>query len=836
MDSAEACSQYSSSYSTAYRQDTMKQELELQEVYVERKSTFSTEQCNITDANGSYTLRKSAEDLESLNSTAVRVEGIDFMGESLKPYNYDIKYKKHTSVDVTRQNSNSGTTFLSNSKLDGENFTTVIFTNPLTERSNFFEIEISSERNSDAFAIGLGPIKYPLTAMPGWIEGSLGYHANGSIFIEQGDVPIKAPIYQEGDRIGCGLDFSTADEGFTQVWFTKNGRLACWPEKIQVDCSVTFYPLISVGSYGEVIHFCDRQERSIPDIATVYTWYETAGFQDLSEVPFYSREESISKYGVWQDDEDSSTATSDHKLPWDEVRDALSKNFPDYFRFLVDLSPPSFNNWAELAEAILKGNEKFAKIGEAPNGTLLGRFEHLSLHMAREVVDTFEGLKSGLNTKLITILAYLSLGIASPHMNIAVVSGLLFMGHTANSAIKHSHVFHNSDISVSLVHLLLNWGGNPNVPDAIGRTPLHIHQNNRAVMRTFLDHNADVNALDDERSTPLHYAGLSGKTGAIGLLMDHGASASRTFGGQPSSMDVTAAAGNSSCFKQMLKHSIKKITAKKVQQQMVEDKWKDAVFDLPKWKKIKLKEIEEMTNDELYYVTVKQHSTDSDRFSLRKLVSVANDNNIVLKDEVFATIFDHCLYGQNMVIADILDADINGDVEPETSSTTEGTSLLAYLSKHPKVLLPLVSHDTLKAYIADQWQKKALMIFWFRILFYLFQLILLTFALTIAARPGITDAQLNTYSSPIDIFRGVCEGCLLALIIANMIDEILEIFVGSISSYILDITNYFQWLGILCLLLIIPFRVINHPGQWVVASIAYLAFGLKAFYFASLFK
>ena len=44
MDSAEACSQYSSSYSTAYRQDTMKQELELQEVYVERKSTFSTEQ------------------------------------------------------------------------------------------------------------------------------------------------------------------------------------------------------------------------------------------------------------------------------------------------------------------------------------------------------------------------------------------------------------------------------------------------------------------------------------------------------------------------------------------------------------------------------------------------------------------------------------------------------------------------------------------------------------------------------------------------------------------------------------------------------------------------
>ena len=46
-----------------------------------------------------------------------------------------------------------------------------------------------------------------------------------------------------------------------------------------------------------------------------------------------------------------------------------------------------------------------------------------------------------------------------------------------------------------------------------------------------------------------------------------------------------------------------------------------------------------------------------------------------------------------MVIADILDADINGDVEPETSSTTEGTSLLAYLSKHPKVVSDEHLHD-----------------------------------------------------------------------------------------------------------------------------------------------
>jgi hypothetical protein len=65
-----------------------------------------------------------------------------------------------------------------------------------------------------------------------------------------------------------------------------------------------------------------------------------------------------------------------------------------------------------------------------------------------------------------------------------------------------------------------------------------------------------------------------------------------------------------------------------------------------------------------------------------------------------------------MVIADILDADVNGNIDPETSNQDEGTTLLTYLSKSPKLLLSLVSHETLKAYISDQWKKKALLIFW----------------------------------------------------------------------------------------------------------------------------
>ena len=117
-------------------------------------------------------------------------------------------------------------------------------------------------------------------------------------------------------------------------------------------------------------------------------------------------------------------------------------------------------------------------------------------------------------------------------------------------------------------------------------------------MRTFLSHSADVNALDDERNSPLHYAGINGRNGVADLLIEHGANAGATFGGQPSSLDVTAAAGKIECFKQMLKLSIKKVTEKKVQQQITEFKWRDAVSELPKWKKIKHKSIDDMTREE----------------------------------------------------------------------------------------------------------------------------------------------------------------------------------------------------------------------------------------------
>ena len=54
-------------------------------------------------------------------------------------------------------------------------------------------------------------------------------------------------------------------------------------------------------------------------------------------------------------------------------------------------------------------------------------------------------------------------------------------------------------------------------------------------------------------------------------------------------------------------------------------------------------------------------------------------------------------------------------------------------------------------------------------------MLVLTCALAIAARPGLTDAEINLYPAPVDHFRGICEGLLFIMMVAKVIGEIVEI-------------------------------------------------------------
>ena len=51
----------------------------------------------------------------------------------------------------------------------------------------------------------------------------------------------------------------------------------------------------------------------------------------------------------------------------------------------------------------------------------------------------------------------------------------------------------------------------------------------------------------------------------------------------------------------------------------------------------------------------------------------------------------------------------------------------------------------------------------------------LTFALGIAARPELTDDQVNNYPTSVDHFRGICEVLFLLITLAKIVDEIAEI-------------------------------------------------------------
>ena len=59
-------------------------------------------------------------------------------------------------------------------------------------------------------------------------------------------------------------------------------------------------------------------------------------------------------------------------------------------------------------------------------------------------------------------------------------------------------------------------------------------------------------------------------------------------------------------------------------------------------------------------------------------------------------------------------------------------------------------------------------------MYYLFKMVVLTFALGIAARPELTDDQINNYPTSLDYFRAICEVLFLLVTVAKVPDEIAE--------------------------------------------------------------
>ena len=55
-------------------------------------------------------------------------------------------------------------------------------------------------------------------------------------------------------------------------------------------------------------------------------------------------------------------------------------------------------------------------------------------------------------------------------------------------------------------------------------------------------------------------------------------------------------------------------------------------------------------------------------------------------------------------------------------------------------------------------------------------------------------------------------------------------------NYFLDWQNILDDVAILCILLIIPFRILDRDVQWVFAALAFMFYGLRIFKYAIMFK
>ena len=130
---------------------------------------------------------------------------------------------------------------------------------------NYFQVKVTATVGDGKIGIGIAHEKYPLSNFPGWMSGSIGYHADdGGLFFD-GNHQLLGPTCKVGDRMGCGVDFSTVADGPIRVWFTKNDQLVYYHTmKLQVDSASKFYPLISMETSGQEVQYMGHCQKRAP--------------------------------------------------------------------------------------------------------------------------------------------------------------------------------------------------------------------------------------------------------------------------------------------------------------------------------------------------------------------------------------------------------------------------------------------------------------------------------------------------------------------------------------------------------------------------------------------
>lgn len=152
----------------------------------------------------------------------------------------------------------------------------------------YFEIKCISKGREGRMGVGLAPPQVALNKLPGWIQGSYGYHAeDGNLYNSEYKGQPCGPPSTSGDVIGCGYNLV---EG--RCFFTKNGlkigkTFDCIPSNIPL------HPTIGLKTPGEEIRANFGQEGFLYDIEQDLRSLRKNMTMSISNYP-------ISDFGNWQ--------------------------------------------------------------------------------------------------------------------------------------------------------------------------------------------------------------------------------------------------------------------------------------------------------------------------------------------------------------------------------------------------------------------------------------------------------------------------------------------------------------------------------------------------------
>ncbi|XP_028394669.1 transient receptor potential cation channel subfamily A member 1-like isoform X2 [Dendronephthya gigantea] len=138
-----------------------------------------------------------------------------------------------------------------------------------------------------------------------------------------------------------------------------------------------------------------------------------------------------------------------------------------------------------------------------------------------------------------------------------------------------------------------------------------------------------------------------------------------------------------------------------------------------------------------------------------------------------------------------------------------------------------ITHPVVRMLVLRKWSKFGHLLFSIHACFYTLFLALLSYALVF----GATRKDPNKYEGSADNFRLFCEVCSIIFVMIYIIEEICEI-VRESKAYFKDPYNYFDWLGLILVLIVIPLRFADVSAQWSIASLGYLFNFLRIFKFS----